>query len=92
MVGLPLHNTPFPGVLMKSIGAAFFDRRTSIIICLTEVRTHFSTTSAEVAITFCPFNLITVSNFLRPPTSAGEPTRRIINKYKTILQIVNDHL
>ena len=23
-VGLPLHNTPFPGVLMKSIGAAFF--------------------------------------------------------------------
>ena len=25
-VGLPLHNTPFPGVLMKSIGAAFFDR------------------------------------------------------------------
>ena len=22
-VGLPLHNTPFPGVLMKSIGAAF---------------------------------------------------------------------
>ena len=24
-VGLPLHNTPFPGVLMKSIGAAFFD-------------------------------------------------------------------
>ena len=22
--GLPLHNTPFPGVLMKSIGAAFF--------------------------------------------------------------------
>ena len=26
MVGLPLHNTPFSGVLMKSIGAAFFDR------------------------------------------------------------------
>ena len=25
-VGLPLYNTPFPGVLMKSIGAAFFDR------------------------------------------------------------------
>ena len=25
-VGLPLHNTPFPGVLMMSIGAAFFDR------------------------------------------------------------------
>ena len=25
-VGLPLHNTPFPGVLMKSIGTAFFDR------------------------------------------------------------------
>ena len=25
-VGLPLHNTPFPGVLMKSIGAAFFNR------------------------------------------------------------------
>ena len=25
-VGLPLHDTPFPGVLMKSIGAAFFDR------------------------------------------------------------------
>ena len=25
-VGLPLHNTPFPGVLMKSIGAVFFDR------------------------------------------------------------------
>ena len=24
-VGLPLHNTPFPGVLMKSIGAAFSD-------------------------------------------------------------------
>ena len=24
MVGLPLHNTPFPGVLMKSIGAVFF--------------------------------------------------------------------
>ena len=23
-VGLPLHNTPFPWVLMKSIGAAFF--------------------------------------------------------------------
>ena len=23
-VGLPLHNTPFPGVLMKIIGAAFF--------------------------------------------------------------------
>ena len=23
-VGLTLHNTPFPGVLMKSIGAAFF--------------------------------------------------------------------
>ena len=23
-VGLPLHNTPFPGVLMKSIGAVFF--------------------------------------------------------------------
>ena len=23
-VGLPLHNTPFPGVLMKSIGAAFY--------------------------------------------------------------------
>ena len=23
-VGLPLHNTPFPGVLMKSIGATFF--------------------------------------------------------------------
>ena len=23
-VGLPLHNIPFPGVLMKSIGAAFF--------------------------------------------------------------------
>ena len=22
-VGLPLHNTPFPGVLMKSIGAAY---------------------------------------------------------------------
>ena len=22
-VGLPLHNNPFPGVLMKSIGAAF---------------------------------------------------------------------
>ena len=28
-VGLPLHNTPFPGVLMKSIGAAFFDRMPS---------------------------------------------------------------
>ena len=26
MVGLPSHNTPFPGVLMKSIGAASFDR------------------------------------------------------------------
>ena len=25
-VGLPLHNTPFPGVLMKSIGAAFLDQ------------------------------------------------------------------
>ena len=25
-VGLPLNDTPFPGVLMKSIGAAFFDR------------------------------------------------------------------
>ena len=25
-VGLPLHNTLFPGVLMKSIGATFFDR------------------------------------------------------------------
>ena len=25
-VGLPLHDTPFPGVLMKSIGATFFDR------------------------------------------------------------------
>ena len=25
-VGLALHNTLFPGVLMKSIGAAFFDR------------------------------------------------------------------
>ena len=24
--GLPLHNTPFPGVLMKRIGASFFDR------------------------------------------------------------------
>ena len=23
-VGLPLHNTPFPGVLMKSIGVGFF--------------------------------------------------------------------
>ena len=26
MFKLPLHNTPFPGALMKSIGAAFFDR------------------------------------------------------------------
>ena len=25
-VGLPPHNTPFPRVLMKSIGAAFYDR------------------------------------------------------------------
>ena len=25
-VGLPPHNTPFPGVLIKSIGAAFYDR------------------------------------------------------------------
>ena len=25
-VGLPLHNTPFPGLLMKSIGALFYDR------------------------------------------------------------------
>ena len=25
-VGLSLHNTPFPGVLIKSIGEAFFDR------------------------------------------------------------------
>ena len=25
-VGLSFHNTPFPGVLMKSIGAAVFDR------------------------------------------------------------------
>ena len=25
-VGLPIHNTPFPGVLMKNIGAAFFDQ------------------------------------------------------------------
>ena len=25
-VGFSLHNIPFPGVLMKSIGAAFFDR------------------------------------------------------------------
>ena len=24
-VGLPLHNIPFPGVLVKNIGAAFFD-------------------------------------------------------------------
>ena len=24
--GLPLHDTPFPGVLMKRIGATFFDR------------------------------------------------------------------
>ena len=24
--GLPLHNTPFPGLLMKSIGALFYDR------------------------------------------------------------------
>ena len=24
--GLPLHNTPFPGLLMKSIGALFNDR------------------------------------------------------------------
>ena len=27
-VGIPPHNTPFPGVLMKSIGAAFFDQMT----------------------------------------------------------------
>ena len=26
-VGLPPHNAPFPGVLMKSIGAAFFFSR-----------------------------------------------------------------
>ena len=25
-IRLPLHNNPFPGVLMKSIGAAFVDR------------------------------------------------------------------
>ena len=25
-VGLPPHNTPFPGLLIKSIGAAFYDR------------------------------------------------------------------
>ena len=25
-VGLPPHNIPFPGVLMKRIGAAFYDR------------------------------------------------------------------
>ena len=25
-VGLPPHNAPFPGVLMKSIGAAFYNR------------------------------------------------------------------
>ena len=29
-VGLPLHNIPFPGVLMKSIGAAFFNHMRGI--------------------------------------------------------------
>ena len=37
-VGLPLHNTPFPEVLMKSIGAAFFDRMPFLtsITCYTQ--------------------------------------------------------
>ena len=40
-VGLPLHNTHFPGVLMKSIGATFFDRM------------HFLTSTTCVGCNMC---------------------------------------
>ena len=51
-VGLPLHNTPFPGVLMKSIGAAFFDRMPFLT----------STTSVGCNM-YCVFNVNVTNSF-----------------------------
>ena len=37
-VGLPTHNAPFPGVLMKSIGAAFFNDRLPFLTSTTNCK------------------------------------------------------
>ena len=51
-VGLPLHNTPFPGMLMKSIVAAFFDR------------IHFLTSTTCVGCNMCyVFNVNVTDSF-----------------------------
>ena len=49
-VGLSLHNTPFPGVLMKSIGAAFFYRMPYLT---STTYTHSHVVSFVVVISMC---------------------------------------
>ena len=57
-VGLPLHNTPFPGVLMKSFGAAFFDQM-PFLMSTTIVHSNHSNVivySFVLSISFCLSN------------------------------------